>query len=150
VSAPKTTPIVSRSQTRVVESPTRDCDFFSAKTRTILTAPFLLSRSELRSRFNRSESKTFDDDWLKADVTVHLLTLFGWTVPSGIAIKSYGDTSLLAAFSASIGENLANFPQGPGLEDKFWLYLLTWHIGLFSTMLLGQIGWQGRKQGYFK
>lgn len=98
----------------------------------------------------RSESKTFDDDWLKADVTVHLLTLFGWTVPSGIAIKSYGDTSLLAAFSASIGENLANFPQGPGLEDKFWLYLLTWHIGLFSTMLLGQIGWQGRKQGYFK
>ena len=57
---------------------------------------------------------------------MHLLTLFGWTVPSGIAIKSYGDTSLLAAFSASIGENLANFPQGPGLEDKFWLYLLTW------------------------
>merc|ERR1712216_282867 len=97
-----------------------------------------------------AESKTFDDDWLKADVTVHLLTLFGWSVPSGIAIKSYGDTSLLAAFSASIGENLANFPQGPGLEDKFWLYLLTWHIGLFSTMLLGQIGWQGRKQGYFK
>lgn len=81
---------------------------------------------------------------------MHLLTLFGWTVPSGIAIKSYGDTSLLAAFSASIGENLAKFPQGPGLEDKFWLYLLTWHIGLFSTMLLGQIGWQGRKQGYFK
>jgi hypothetical protein len=28
-------------------------------------------------------------------VTVHLLTLFGWTVPSGIAIKSLGDTSLL-------------------------------------------------------
>ena len=99
---------------------------------------------------HHSESKTFDDDWLKADTTVHLLTLFGWTIPSGIAIKSYGDTSLLAAFSASIGENLANFPQGPGLEDKFWLYLLTWHIGLFSTMLLGQIGWQGRKQGYFK
>ena len=43
----------------------------------------------------RSESKTFDDDWLKTDVTVHLLTLFGWTVPSGVAIKSYGDTSLL-------------------------------------------------------
>jgi photosystem I subunit PsaO len=97
-----------------------------------------------------AESKTFDDDWLKADTTVHLLTLFGWTIPSGIAIKSYGDTSLLAAFTDSIGANLANFPQGPGLEDKFWLYLLTWHIGLFSTMLLGQIGWQGRKQGYFK
>mgnify|MGYP003740400321 CR=1 FL=1 len=149
MSAPKTTPIVSRSQTNLSSSHQR-ATFFSAKTRAILTAPFLLSRSDVRSRFNRSESKTFDDDWLKADVTVHLLTLFGWTVPSGIAIKSYGDTSLLAAFSASIGENLANFPQGPGLEDKFWLYLLTWHIGLFSTMLLGQIGWQGRKQGYFK
>lgn len=55
-----------------------------------------------------------------------------------------------AAFADSIGQNLANFPQGPGLEDKFWLYLITWHLGLFSTMLLGQIGWQGRKQGYFK
>mmetsp|Transcript_133021 Transcript_133021/g.323321 ORF Transcript_133021/g.323321 Transcript_133021/m.323321 type:complete len:144 (+) Transcript_133021:65-496(+) len=97
-----------------------------------------------------SESKTFDDDWLKADTTVHLLTLFGWSIPSGIAIKAYGDTSLLAAFADSIGSNLANFPQGPGLDDKFWLYLITWHIGLFSTMLLGQIGWQGRKQGYFK
>jgi photosystem I subunit PsaO len=148
VSAPKTTPIVSRSQDEsLVESPTRDF-FFSQNANDPDRA--LLSRSDVRSRFNRSESKTFDDDWLKADVTVHLLTLFGWTVPSGIAIKSYGDTSLLAAFSASIGENLANFPQGPGLEDKFWLYLLTWHIGLFSTMLLGQIGWQGRKQGYFK
>ena len=42
-----------------------------------------------------SESKTFDDDWLKADTTVHLLTLFGWTIPSGVAIRSYGDTSLL-------------------------------------------------------
>lgn len=97
-----------------------------------------------------SEAKTFDDDWLKADTTVHLLTLFGWSVPSGVAIKAYGDTSLLAAFADSIGSNMANFPQGPGLDDKFWLYLITWHIGLFSTMLLGQIGWQGRKQGYFK
>ena len=136
-----------------------------------------------------SESKTSDDDWLKAESTVHLLTLFGWTVPSGVAIKAYGDTSLLgrasidyffvvchlniffllrsvlrthhyyldcdsilvgAAFADSIGNNLANFPQGPAIDDKFWLYLITWHIGLFSTMLLGQIGWQGRKQGYFK
>ena len=46
-----------------------------------------------------SESKTFDDDWLKAESTVHLLTLFGWTVPSGVAIKAYGDTSLLGRAS---------------------------------------------------
>ena len=44
---------------------------------------------------------------------------------------------------------MANFPQGPGIDDKFWLYMITWHIGLFTTMLLGQIGYQGRKQGYF-
>jgi len=51
-----------------------------------------------RSRLCR-ESKTFDDDWLKADTTVHLLTLFGWSIPSGIAIKAYGDTSLLGMAS---------------------------------------------------
>lgn len=108
--------------------------------------------TQLKCRSSKivAELKTFDDDWLKADTTVHLLTLFGWTIPSGVAIKAYGDTSLLAAFTDTIGSNLANFPQGPALDDKFWLYLITWHIGLFSTMLLGQIGWQGRKQGYFK
>ena len=111
--------------------------------------PLRSSASCRATKTVRSALKTFDDDWLKADVTVHLLTLFGWTIPSGVAIKSYGDTSLLAAFTESIGTNLANFPQGPGIEDKFWLYLITWHIGLFSTMLLGQIGWQGRKQGYW-
>jgi len=99
-----------------------------------------------------AEAKTFDDDWLKAETTVHLLTLFGWTVPSGIAIKGFGDTdtSLLSVFVDSIGTNLAAFPQGPALDDKFWLYMITWHSGLFVVMLLGQIGWQGRKQGYFK
>ena len=29
------------------------------------------------------------------------------------------------------------------------LLLLTYHIGLFVTLLLGQIGVQGRKQGYW-
>jgi photosystem I subunit PsaO len=32
---------------------------------------------------------------------------------------------------------------------QFWLYLLTWHSGLFLTMLLGQIGVQGKKTGYW-
>lgn len=32
---------------------------------------------------------------------MHLLTLFGWTIPSGIAIKSYGDTSLLSKESCT-------------------------------------------------
>lgn len=140
----RTPPSSSRFESRRVIPPSHATVVAQSKSGFSLTFHYPANPS------NHSESKTFDDDWLKADVTVHLLTLFGWAVPSGIAIKSYGDTSLLSAFSASIGENLANFPQGPGLEDKFWLYLLTWHIGLFSTMLLGQIGWQGRKQGYFK
>jgi photosystem I subunit PsaO len=51
--------------------------------------------------------------------------------------------------NSSLAENLAHFPTGPALDDKFWLYLITWHGGLFLTMLLGQVGVQGRKQGYF-
>ncbi len=29
------------------------------------------------------------------------------------------------------------------------LYMITWHIGLFLCIFLGQIGVQARKQGYF-
>lgn len=29
------------------------------------------------------------------------------------------------------------------------LLMITWHLGLFVTLTLGQIGFQGRKQGYF-
>ena len=29
------------------------------------------------------------------------------------------------------------------------LYFVTYHVGLFTTLLLGQIGFQGRKQGYW-
>ena len=54
-----------------------------------------------------------------------------------------------AVLNSSLAENLAHFPTGPALDDKFWLYLITWHGGLFLTMLLGQVGVQGRKQGYF-
>ena len=43
----------------------------------------------------------------------------------------------------------AHFPTGPALDDKFWLYLITYHMGLFLAMFLGQIGVQARKQGYF-
>jgi len=49
----------------------------------------------------------------------------------------------------SIGENLANFPAPPGVTDKFWLLFITWHVGLFTTLTLAQIGINGRKQGYW-
>lgn len=44
---------------------------------------------------------------------------------------------------------LGNFPQGPALDNDFWIYMIMWHVGLFTVMLLGTIGVQGRKQGYF-
>ena len=96
----------------------------------------------------------------------------GWTIPSSIPVSAFGGSSLFSLLNASIADNLAHFPQGPALDDKFWLYLITWHGGLFlvrrgsratnafafcslvppfisQTMLLGQIGVQGRKTGYW-
>ena len=97
-----------------------------------------------------SSNNTFDDDWLKAEVPVHLLTLFGWTIPSASPCPAFeNNNSLFYMLCTSVSENLSHFPTGPALDDKFWLYMITWHIGLFVTMLLGQIGYQGRKQGYF-
>lgn len=97
-----------------------------------------------------SNNNTFDDNWLKAEVPVHLLTLFGWTIPSASPCPAFeNNNSLFFMLCQSVSENLSHFPTGPALDDKFWLYLITWHVGLFTTMLLGQIGYQGRKQGYF-
>jgi photosystem I protein PsaO len=60
-------------------------------------------------------------------------------VPSTIGVSAFGGNSLFGLFTASIGENLAKFPQGPSIDDKFWLYLLTWHVGLFLTMTYVEI-----------
>ena len=73
----------------------------------------------------------------------------GWFLPSNIPVSAFGGKSLFGLFMESISENLAHFPTGPALDDKFWLYMITWHVGLFLTLTLGQIGIQGRKQGYF-
>ena len=43
-----------------------------------------------------------------------------WTVPANIPVPAFGGSSLFGAFTQSIGENLARFPQGPPLQDKFW------------------------------
>ena len=43
-----------------------------------------------------------------------------------------------------------SLPPPPSLlPPQFWLYLITWHVGLFVTLTLGQIGIQGGKQGLF-
>ena len=66
----------------------------------------------------------------------------GWFVPSNIGVSAFGGQSLFGALMGSIGENLAHFPTGPALDDKFWLYMVTWHVGLFVTLTLAQIGIQ--------
>ena len=92
----------------------------------------------------------FDDDWKKSSVPVHLASLFGWVIPSASPCPAFPDNaSLFELFSERISANLANFPQGPAADDKIWLYMLTWHMGLFACMMFGQIGVQARKQGYF-
>ena len=39
--------------------------------------------------------------------------------------------------------------QPPAVGNEFWLLMITWHVGLFTVLTLGQIGVQGRRQGYF-
>jgi photosystem I subunit PsaO len=88
-------------------------------------------------------------NWIKKDPTVLMASAAGWFIPSNIGVSAFGGKSLFGLLTASIGENMAHFPVGPALDDKFWLYMVTWHVGLFVTMTLGQIGFQGRKQGYW-
>merc|ERR1712205_277163 len=88
----------------------------------------------------------FDSNWLKADATVLVLSFLGWTIPSAIPTSGFGGSSLFSNFIASIGRELSRFPRGPTLDSDFWLFLILYHVGLFTCMLLGQIGVQARKQ----
>ena len=101
------------------------------------------------TRKQATMSGLFERDWLRKEPIVGALGFLGWTIPSNIKVGSLGDASLFGKMMESIGEELQHFPTGPGVHDDFWLYMITWHIGLFSVMTLGQIGWQGRKQGFF-
>eukprot|EP00798_Chlamydomonas_sp_ICE-L_P020900 gene20900-27750_t len=94
-------------------------------------------------------AKGFPQDWLKLDPLVLGASFIGWTAPSSIGTSALGGDSLFGVLNASIGEQLANFPVGPAIGDKFWLYMITWHVGLFTTMLFGRIGVEGKKQGYW-
>ncbi|CAG9461767.1 unnamed protein product [Pedinophyceae sp. YPF-701] len=98
-----------------------------------------------------AESKgEFDPEFINRKDTFPLGAAFlGWTIPSTIPVSGFDGNSLFGLFTASIGENLAKFPTGPALNDKFWLYMITWHIGLFTVMTLGKIGIEGRKQKYW-
>lgn len=91
----------------------------------------------------------FDSNWLKKDGMVLALGFAGWTIPASIPVSGFGGNSLFFKFTESIGSELAHFPQGPAVTDEFWTLLVLYHVGLFLSLTLAQIGVQGRKQGYF-
>jgi photosystem I subunit PsaO len=87
--------------------------------------------------------------WLNKEPLALVIGFVGWFAPSNIGVQTFGGKSLFGAFMASIGENLANFPTPPGVTSNFWFLMLFWHVGLFTTLTLAQIGLNGRKQGYW-
>ncbi|KAK9793178.1 hypothetical protein WJX73_007691 [Symbiochloris irregularis] len=90
--------------------------------------------------------------WLRKDPYVLVAAFAGWTIPTATPIPGPNNpdqASFFGNFLATIGDNLSHFPIGPKIDDPFWLYLVFYHAGLFLAITLGQIGWQGRKQGYF-
>merc|ERR1719321_1518215 len=114
-----------------------------------LTVNGLCKPVNMRAAVSKASSQ-FDSNWLKGDPIVLALSFFGWTIPSAIPVSGFNGSSLFSKFTASIGTELGHFPTGPALDSDFWIYLFLYHAGLFTTMLLGQIGVQGRKQGYFQ
>merc|ERR1712072_36862 len=97
----------------------------------------------------RASNNTFPRDWLKKDLFPLYAGFLGWTIPSSIPVGSYGGDSLFYKLNESIAIQFAKFPVGPQTDDPFWIYLITWHLGLFITLTLAKIGYEGRKEGYF-
>jgi len=87
--------------------------------------------------------------WINVEPLAVALGTMGWLIPASSPAPSYGGGSLFGAFTSTIGTELAKFPVGPSLDSPFWLQFVIFHVGLFVTMTLAQIGIQGRKQGYF-
>uniref|UniRef100_A0A7N1A0C8 Photosystem I subunit O n=1 Tax=Kalanchoe fedtschenkoi TaxID=63787 RepID=A0A7N1A0C8_KALFE len=90
---------------------------------------------------------SFPRDWLRRDLNVIGFGLIGWLAPS--SIPAINGKSLTGLFFESIGTELAHFPTPPALTSQFWLWLITWHLGLFLCLTFGQIGFKGRTEDYF-
>nr|7KSQ_O Chain O, PsaO [Physcomitrium patens]7KU5_O Chain O, PsaO [Physcomitrium patens] len=86
-------------------------------------------------------------DWLRRDLSVIGFGLIGWLAPSSLPVIN--GNSLTGLFLGSIGPELAHFPTGPALTSPFWLWMVTWHVGLFIVLTFGQIGFKGRQDGYW-
>ncbi|XP_064967959.1 photosystem I subunit O-like [Musa acuminata AAA Group] len=89
----------------------------------------------------------FERNWLRTDLNVIGFGLIGWLVPS--SVPAIGGKSLTGLFFESIGTELAHWPTGPALTSQFWLWMVTWHLGLFLCLTFGQIGFKGRTEDYF-
>ncbi|KAF7805735.1 photosystem I subunit O [Senna tora] len=89
----------------------------------------------------------FERNWLRTDFNVIGFGLIGWIAPS--SIPAIDGKSLTGLFFESIGAELAHFPTPPALTSQFWLWLVTWHLGLFICLTFGQIGFKGRTEDYF-
>ncbi|CAH8383873.1 unnamed protein product [Eruca vesicaria subsp. sativa] len=90
----------------------------------------------------------FERNWLRRDLNVVGFGLIGWLAPS--SIPAINGKSLTGLFFESIGTELAHFPTPPALTSQFWLWLITWHLGLFICLTFGQIGFKGRTEDYFQ
>lgn len=90
-----------------------------------------------RMEFEISDGMNFE-----INPTIIALALVGWIGPSSLpaGIPLTNGTGLSQAFFASMNENLAAWPKGPGADDPFWTLCFLWHIGLMSCMLFGTIG----------
>merc|ERR1712127_587487 len=108
------------------------------KTARVTSSPLALKAQE---KYQVSDGVGYD---LNVPV-VGAASFIGWVVPTLLPsqIALYGGKGLSTAFFASIGSNLAKFPAPPGMTDPFWLLCFIWHSGLFATMILGSIGYNG-------
>ncbi|KAK4762411.1 hypothetical protein SAY86_008179 [Trapa natans] len=124
----------------------------SPKRATLLTSEFVRSPARARNpltvcRASGGKYTCFERNWLRTDFNVIGFGLIGWIAPS--SIPAIDGKSLTGLFFESIGAELAHFPIGPALTSPFWLWLITWHLGLFLCLTFGQIGFKGRTEEYF-
>ncbi|KAF4374120.1 photosystem I subunit O [Cannabis sativa] len=125
----------------------------SPKTKTTtLSSGFLKSSVSVRNPLKQARASggrftCFERDWLRRDFNVIGFGLIGWLAPSSIPVID--GKSLTGLFFDSIGAELAHFPTPPALTSQFWLWLVTWHLGLFIVLTFGQIGFKGRTDQYF-
>ncbi|XP_043697713.1 photosystem I subunit O [Telopea speciosissima] len=106
------------------------------------------ARNPLKQQLSSGGKFTcFQRDWLRTDLNVIGFGFIGWLAPSSIPIIN--GNSLTGLFFQSIGSELSHFPTPPALTSQFWLWLITWHLGLFICLTFGQIGFKGRTEEYF-